>query len=54
MIETSVGYHIIQVVAIEDEKRLDPTARLLWQELSLQDWVNLRRDVSDIEIVGLE
>lgn len=54
VIETSVGYHIIQVVAVEDERRMSPAARLIWQELALRDWVNLRREVSNIEIFALE
>ena len=54
VIETSVGYHIIQVVAVEDERRLSPAARLIWQELALREWVNLRREVSNIEIFALE
>jgi peptidyl-prolyl cis-trans isomerase C len=54
VIETSVGYHIIQVVAVEDERRLSPAARIIWQELALREWVNLRREVSNIEIFTLE
>jgi len=54
VIETSVGYHIIQVVAIEDDRRLNPAARLIWQELALRDWVELRREVSNIEIINVE
>ena len=54
VIETSVGYHIIQVLAVEDERRLNPAARLIWQELALRDWVSLRRDVSNIEIINFE
>ena len=54
VIETSVGYHIIQVVAVEDERRLSPAARLIWQELALREWVNLRREASNIEIFALE
>ncbi|MBK5108600.1 MAG: peptidylprolyl isomerase [Anaerolineales bacterium] len=54
VIETSVGYHIIQVVAIEDERRLSPAARLIWQELALRDWVDLRREVSNIEKINVE
>ena len=54
VIETSVGYHIIQVVAIEDERRLSPAARLIWQELALRDWVDLRREASNIEIINVE
>ncbi len=54
VIESAVGYHIIQVVAVEDEHRLSPDARLIWQELALRDWVSLRREVSNIEIIALE
>ena len=54
VIETSVGYHIIQVVAIEDERRLSPAARLIWQELALRDWVDLRREASNIEMINVE
>ena len=54
VIETSVGYHIIQVVAIEDERRLSPAARLIWQELALRDWVDLQREVSNIEMTNVE
>ena len=54
VIETSVGYHIVQVLEIEDERSLRPDARLIWQELALRDWVNLRREVSNIEILALE
>jgi len=54
VIETSVGYHIIQVVAIEDERRFSPAARLIWQELALRDWVDLRREASNIEMINVE
>ena len=54
VIETSVGYHIVQVLEIEDERSLSPDASLIWQELALRDWVNLRREVSNIEILALE
>ena len=54
VIETLVGYHIIQVVAVEDERRLSPAARLIWQELALREWMDLRREVSNIEIFALE
>jgi peptidyl-prolyl cis-trans isomerase C len=53
VLETTVGYHIIQVIAIEDERRLSPDARLIWQELALRDWVNQRREESNIEILAL-
>lgn len=54
VIETSVGYHIVRVLDIEDERSLSPDARLIWQELAFRDWVNLHREVSNIEILALE
>lgn len=54
VIETSVGYHIIQVVEIDEDRRLAPDARLIWQELALYDWVDLRRESSNIEVLTLE
>ena len=54
VIETSVGYHIIKVEEIEQDRRLNPTARLIWQEIALRDWVSLRREASNIEIVTIE
>ena len=53
VLETTVGYHIIQVTAIDEERRLSPDARLIWQELALRDWVNQHREDSDIEILAL-
>lgn len=54
VIETSVGYHIIQVVERDDEHRLSPPARLIWQEIALRDWLDQRRNESDIEIFTIE
>ncbi|MGB7095170.1 MAG: peptidylprolyl isomerase [Anaerolineales bacterium] len=54
VIETSVGFHIIQVVAIENDRLLSPEARLLRQEQAIRDWVALRRETSNIEILALE
>jgi peptidyl-prolyl cis-trans isomerase C len=54
VIETSIGFHILQVTAIEENRRLSPEARLIWQELALQEWVNERRETSEIEISALE
>lgn len=54
VIETSVGYHIIQVVERDDEHRLSPAARLIWQEIALRDWLDQRRNESDIEIFTIE
>jgi peptidyl-prolyl cis-trans isomerase C len=54
VIQTSVGYHIIKVLEIEQDRHLNPTARLIWQELALRDWVSLRREASNIEIETIE
>lgn len=54
VIETSVGYHIIQVVEVDEEHRLSPAARLIWQEIALRDWLDQRRSESQIEIFTLE
>lgn len=54
VIETSVGYHIVQVVEIDEDRRLAPDARLIWQEMALHDWVDLRRESSNIEVLTLE
>jgi len=54
VIETSVGYHIIQVVAVDDERRLSPAAGLIWQEHALRDWISLQRELSNIQIFTLE
>lgn len=48
IIETSVGYHIIQVVEKDPNRPLSPEARMVWQEKALQDWVALQREQSDI------
>jgi parvulin-like peptidyl-prolyl isomerase len=50
VIETSVGYHIIQVVEKDPNRRLSPEARLVWQETAIRDWVAQKREQSDIVI----
>lgn len=54
VIETSVGFHIIQVMEKDLEHPLSPEARLLWQESALRDWVAMQREQSDIVIVSLQ
>jgi hypothetical protein len=54
VIETSVGFHIIQVVEKDLDHRLSPEARLIWQENELRDWVAMQREQSDIIIVSLQ
>jgi peptidyl-prolyl cis-trans isomerase C len=54
VIETSVGFHIIQVVEKDLDRPLSPEARLIWQEIALRDWIAMQRDQSDIVIVSLQ
>jgi parvulin-like peptidyl-prolyl isomerase len=52
VIESSVGFHIIQVVEKDPDHPLSPEARLIWQEIALRDWVAMQREQSDIIIVS--
>jgi peptidyl-prolyl cis-trans isomerase C len=52
VIETSVGFHIIQVVDKDPDRLLSPEARLIWQENALRDWVATQREQSDITILS--
>jgi hypothetical protein len=54
VIETSVGYHVIRVLEFDQNRRLNPDARLVWQELALKDWINQQREASNIEVFALE
>jgi parvulin-like peptidyl-prolyl isomerase len=51
VIETSVGFHIIQVVDREPDRTLSPEARLIWKEKALQEWMAMQREQSDIVIL---
>ncbi len=51
VIETSVGFHIIQVVERDPDHPLSPEARLVWQEKALQEWMAMQREHSDIVIL---
>jgi peptidyl-prolyl cis-trans isomerase C len=51
VIETSVGFHIIQVMERESDRPLSPEARLVWQERALQDWVAMQREESNVVIL---
>jgi peptidyl-prolyl cis-trans isomerase C len=48
VIETSVGYHLIQVVERQDERPLDDHVRLVLQSTLLEEWLEARRAQSDI------
>jgi peptidyl-prolyl cis-trans isomerase C len=51
VIETSVGFHIIQVIERDTNRPLSPEARLIWQEHALQEWVAIKREESTIVIL---
>ncbi|UCE00294.1 MAG: peptidylprolyl isomerase [Chloroflexota bacterium] len=54
VIETSVGYHILQLLEKDPDYPLSPEARLIWQERALQEWIDLRREESEIVINTLQ
>jgi parvulin-like peptidyl-prolyl isomerase len=51
LIESSVGFHIVQVIAREPARLLSPDARRVLQHKALQTWVKARRESSTIEIL---
>ena len=51
VIETSLGFHILQVIEHDPQRPLDPEARLVWQEKALQGWLEAQRKQSEIEIL---
>jgi parvulin-like peptidyl-prolyl isomerase len=50
VIETAVGYHILQVIERDPARLLDPEALMIWQEQDLQNWIEQRRNQVLIEI----
>lgn len=48
VIETEVGYHILQVLERDPQHKLSPDAYLVMQEKALQDWLAQERAESDI------
>jgi peptidyl-prolyl cis-trans isomerase C len=48
VIETDVGFHILQVVERDPQHPLSPDAYLVMQENALQDWLEQKRAESDI------
>lgn len=50
IIETRLGYHIIQVIEHQALRSLEPDVRLTLQINALRDWITLRIDQSEIII----
>jgi parvulin-like peptidyl-prolyl isomerase len=51
IIETQAGYHILQVIERSTERALDASARLILQENILKQWLQNRREQSDVQII---
>jgi len=54
IIETRVGFHILQVIERDPARLLDPDALLVMQEAALKTWIETRRSQSEIVIHDLE
>jgi len=50
IIQTVAGYHILQFIESDPQRPLDPAARLALQKLALQNWLEEKRNQSDIQI----
>jgi len=50
IIETEIGYHIIKVIDKQANRPLDPAIRQILQEKALDDWIDRRWKLSNIEI----
>jgi peptidyl-prolyl cis-trans isomerase C len=50
VIESEIGFQIIEVIERIPDRPLDPDARMVLQEKALQDWLAMKRDQSEIEI----
>jgi peptidyl-prolyl cis-trans isomerase C len=51
VIETELGFHIVQVVEKAVQRPLSPDARLGMQIQALQNWLEQRRSQSDIQVL---
>jgi peptidyl-prolyl cis-trans isomerase C len=53
VVQTVIGYHILQVVERSTEHPLAPDVRLILQNQAVQEWLQAQRLESEIEILGL-
>lgn len=51
VIKTDLGYHIIQVIAVDPKHPLSPDARLTLQHKALEQWLQDQRSKSTIKIL---
>jgi parvulin-like peptidyl-prolyl isomerase len=51
VIETPSGFHILQVIERNPQQQLSPDARYVLQVQALQDWLEQRRNQSDIQVM---
>jgi len=52
IIQTELGYHIVQVIERDEQRPLTTEARLSLQERALQNWLQTQRQQSQIEILA--
>jgi peptidyl-prolyl cis-trans isomerase C len=50
VIKTDIGYHILYLVEKDPNHTLQPDARIALQRSMLQEWINDRRDQSEIQV----
>lgn len=51
VIETDIGYHIVQVIERDPDRPLDPDARLVLESSALENWLETRKAESEITIL---
>lgn len=51
VIQTSFGFHILQVIEKDAQRELDPDARQVIQRQAVQKWIQDQKDQSKIEIL---
>jgi parvulin-like peptidyl-prolyl isomerase len=51
IIESDLGYHILQVIERDPDRPLEPDALLMIKEKALGDWLEMRRSESEILIM---
>jgi len=50
IVETPLGFHILQLIERESDRLLEPEARLVLQTNALHNWLQTRREESEITI----